>query len=194
MYKVIGTIRSRAFRVLWALQELGTPYELIEAAPASAEAKAYNPSGKIPALLDGDDVLTDSMAIVTYLADKHGGLTAPAGTVARAKQDALTFWLVDEFDALLWTFSKHTRIYPEAARMQNVEPALHVEYARNLERLAQHLGDQDYLMGADLRVPDILACHCLGWGMMAGFPAMPEPLKAYSKRCRTRAAYKAVTA
>ena len=84
MYTVIGGTKSRAFRVMWMLEELGQPYTLNPAAPRSEEARKYNPSGKIPALVDGDEVLTDSLAIMTYLADKHGALTAPAGTPERA--------------------------------------------------------------------------------------------------------------
>jgi glutathione S-transferase len=63
MYKVIGTVKSRAFRVMWMLEELGQSYDLVAAAPRSDEAKQYNPTGKVPALLDSDDLLTDSVAI-----------------------------------------------------------------------------------------------------------------------------------
>lgn len=77
MYKVIGATKTRAMRVMWMLEELGQPYDHLPCAPRSDEAKQYNPSGKIPALVDGDDVLTDSVAIMQYLADKHGALTAP---------------------------------------------------------------------------------------------------------------------
>ena len=72
MYTVIGGTKSRAFRVMWMLEELSQPYALNPAAPRSEEARKYNPSGKIPAIVDGDEVLTDSLAIMTYLADKHG--------------------------------------------------------------------------------------------------------------------------
>ncbi|MEO0863627.1 MAG: glutathione S-transferase N-terminal domain-containing protein, partial [Pseudomonadota bacterium] len=85
MYHVIGTAKSRAFRVMWMLGELGQDYEVTPAMPRSEEIMAHNPLGKVPALKDGDDVLTDSVAIITYLADKHGALTAPAGTIARAR-------------------------------------------------------------------------------------------------------------
>ena len=59
-------------RVLWALEELGLEYIHHSAAPRSEQVRALNPLGKIPILVDGDAVLTDSTAILTYLADKHG--------------------------------------------------------------------------------------------------------------------------
>ena len=89
MYKIVGSVKSRAFRVLWLLEELGLAYEHLNFTPHSEEVLRYNPSGKVPVLVDADAVISDSTAIMTYLADKHGGLTAKAGTLARARQDAM---------------------------------------------------------------------------------------------------------
>ncbi|MFK7874434.1 MAG: glutathione S-transferase N-terminal domain-containing protein, partial [Paracoccaceae bacterium] len=52
MYTVIGGIHSRAFRVLWALEELGLSYTHLAAAPHSPEVLEHAPSGKIPVLVD----------------------------------------------------------------------------------------------------------------------------------------------
>ena len=193
MYKVIGQTNTRAFRVLWMLQELGQPYEQVPVNPASEEARSYNPLGKIPALVDGDAVLTDSVAIMTYLADKHGALTAPAGTHARARQDAMTLWVIDEMDALLWSAAKHTRVLPEALRVPEVAPAVAAEFAQSLTTLSRHLGDKPFLMGDQITVPDILAGHCISWGFLAKFPKAPETVQGYNKRLRDRPAYKAAT-
>ncbi|MCF6329895.1 MAG: glutathione S-transferase, partial [Henriciella sp.] len=100
MYKVVGKAQTRTFRVLWMLEEIGQPYESIILASRSPEVVAMNPSGKVPVLLDGDATLLDSTAIITYLADKHGQLTYPAGTIERAHQDALTHAALDELDAV----------------------------------------------------------------------------------------------
>ena len=102
MYKLIGSVKSRAFRVLWLLEELGVPYEHVNAGPHSEEVLKYNPSGKVPVLIDGDAVISDSTAIMTFLSDKHGELTAKAGTVKRAQQDAMLHQILDEIDAVLW--------------------------------------------------------------------------------------------
>ncbi|MEL6465896.1 MAG: glutathione S-transferase [Pseudomonadota bacterium] len=192
MYRVIGTVKSRAFRVIWMLEELGQAYELVNATPRSEEAKAFNPLGKIPALVDGDDVLTDSVAIMTYLSDKHGGLTAPAGSPARARLDAVTLWLIDECDALLWTASKHAFVLPEKLRVPEVTPTLHKEFSRNVETFSGMLERSgEFIMGDQITLPDLLAVHCFGWAFGAGFPPLPEPVKAYSKRLRARPAFRA---
>ncbi|MEE4187580.1 MAG: glutathione S-transferase [Roseobacter sp.] len=191
MYKVVGATKSRAFRVLWALEELGQPYEQVPAAPRSPEAIAFNPSGKIPALVDGDAVLTDSMAIVTYLADKHGALTAPAGTVARARQDAITFWLIDEFDAVLWAAAKHSFALPEDQRIPEVKDMLKAEFSKSAARLSEQINGP-FLAGDTLTIPDILACHCLNWAVGAKFPRVDEKLFNYAKSLRQRPAFQAV--
>lgn len=193
MYRVIGTVKSRTFRVMWMLEELGLDYEVTHAAPRSDEISQLNPLGKIPALIDGDAVLTDSVAIMTYLGDKHGALTAPAGSVARAHQDAMTLWLIDEMDALLWTASKHSFVLPEKLRVPDIKPTVKKEFARNVALLEQRMAG-DFLMGDAITIPDILAAHCLGWSIVANFEPLPDGIKAYSKRLRDRPAYRAAAA
>ena len=99
-YTVIGHPQSRAMRVIWMLEELGEPYELQPFRPQSDEVRALNPLGKIPVLKEGEAVLTDSVAICTYLADRNGRLTAQAGTLARARQDTKPGRALKLFDYL----------------------------------------------------------------------------------------------
>ncbi len=193
MYTVIGGTKSRAFRVMWMLEELGQPYTLNPAAPRSEEARKYNPSGKIPALVDGDEVLTDSLAIMTYLADKHGALTAPAGTPARARQDAMTFWLIDEFDAILWAAAKHSFIFPEEARVPAIKDSLKAEFERAAKNLSDRL-EGPFLMGDQITVPDLLAVHCINWSIGAKFPRVDDKLNLWAKSLRERPAFVAAMA
>lgn len=193
MYSVIGKVNSRAFRVLWALEELGQPYELVDALPQSETALAHNALGKIPAMKDGDTILTDSVAIMTYLADKHGALTAPAGTLERARQDAMTLWLIDEFDAILWAGAKHSFVFPEDLRVPDVKPSLRAEFARSVGNLAKRI-DGEFLMGDQLTITDILAVHCLNWAIGAKFAVENEVVDTYAKNLRSRDAFKAVRA
>ncbi len=193
MYKVIGGLKTRAFRVIWMLEELGQPYELIPAAPRSDEAKAYNPTGKVPALMDGDELLTDSVAIMQYLADKHGMLTAPAGTIARARQDAMLFWLIDEFDAILWAAAKHSFVWPKDMRVPEIKDSLKAEFGRAAATLAERLKGP-FLMGDEITVPDLLAVHCLNWSIGAGFAPVDDRLAEWASDVRKRDAFKATRA
>ena len=188
MYTVVGSTNTRTLRVLWLLEELGLPYTHLPAAPQSAEARAHNQAGKVPALIDGDATVTDSTAILTYLADKHGAFTATAGTVARAHQDSLTHFLLDEFDALLWTSARHSFVLPTEMRLPAIKKSLRWEYARNLGRLAARLKGP-YLMGDQMTVPDILAAQCLSWGLAAKFPSPEGALADYLAMMRARPAF-----
>jgi glutathione S-transferase len=75
---------SRAAGVLWMLEEIGRPYELRFVDLRQGEHKrdelvALNPMGKLPTLVDGDVVVTESAAIGLYLADRYAaGRLAPA--------------------------------------------------------------------------------------------------------------------
>ncbi len=75
---------TRAANVVWMLEELGVPYELrfvdiMKGEHKSADFRKINPMGKLPTLVDGDVVLTESAAIALYLADKYSaGALAPA--------------------------------------------------------------------------------------------------------------------
>ncbi len=193
MYKVIGKVATRTFRVLWTLEEIGQPYELIGAGPHSPEVLAVSPSGKVPVLVDGDAAITDSTAIITYLADKHGALTFPAGTIERAQQDALTHAILDEMDAVLWTGARHVFALPEDKRVPEVRDSLKWEFERNLTRLADRL-EGPFLMGETMTIADILCVHCMNWATSAKFPVDNDKMQDYAKMMRERDGYKRVRA
>ncbi|SFT92293.1 glutathione S-transferase family protein [Sedimentitalea nanhaiensis] len=191
MYKVYGGIASRAFRVLWLLEELGQTYELIPSKPHDSAVIALNPSGKIPVLQDGTAALTDSTAILTYLADKHGGFTYSAGTIERARQDSLTHAVLDELDAVLWTAARHSFVLPEERRVPDVKDSLKWEFARNLDRLADRI-EGPFLMGETMTIADIIATHCVNWAIGAKFPVENAAISDYAATMRDRPAFKRV--
>ncbi len=190
-YKVIGKPMTRTFRVLWALEELEQPYELEDAAPQSAEIRKYNPAGKVPTLVVDGTTVTDSVAIITYLADKHGALTAPAGTLARARQDSVTNMLNDEMDALLWMAARHRFALPEEQRVPAINDSLRWEFARSVSSVEARLTDE-FIAGDSFSIADILLTHCLNWARGAKFEVESEALLAYGKRMRDRAAFQRV--
>ena len=187
-YTVIGAVPTRTARVLWLLEELGQPYDHVAARPRSDEALRVNPSGKVPALVVDGVTLTDSTAILTFLADRHGQFTYPAGSVERARQDGYLMLVLDEIEGLLWAASRHSFILPEAMRLPALKPVLVWEYERALERLAPALTGQ-FLMGDQMTVPDIVLAHCLRWAAGAKFPAPAPVLADYLARMTARPAF-----
>ncbi|RJE79348.1 glutathione S-transferase family protein [Paracoccus sp. JM45] len=194
MYSVIGTAKSRAFRVLWMLEELGEPYTHIPANPRSDGVVEFNPAGKVPVLIDDGTPITDSTAILTYLADRHGKLTHPAGTLDRACQDSLTQFLLDEFDAALWLAARHSFILPEEMRLSAIKNTLRWEFEGSQKTLVNRMGEGPFLMGDMMTVPDIILTHCLGWALGARFPIVEHDLTTYLERMRERPAHQRATA
>lgn len=189
MYRVIGTAKSRALRVLWMLEELGQPYEHIPANPRSDGVAQFNPAGKVPVLIDDGTPITDSTAILTYLADRHGDLTHPAGTLDRARQDSLTQFLLDEFDAALWLAARHSFILPEDKRLGAIKNTLRWEFEASQKTLVHRMADGPFLMGERMTVPDLILAHCLDWALTARFPVVEHKLTDYLGRIRQRPAY-----
>ena len=189
MYTVLGSTKNRTLRVIWTLEELGVPYEQVVGDPGSAEVKALNPTGKVPALIVEGEVLADSVAIMTFLSDRHHALTFPAGSVERLRMDGHIHFLLEEFDSLLWVAAKNSFINPVEQRAAEVKPILKWEFERSLKRLEDRLHGE-YLMGDTFTISDILAAHCLNWASNAKFPEASEALTAYADRCRNRVGYK----
>lgn len=75
---------SRAANVVWMLEEAGVDYELrwidiMAGEHKTPEFLALNPMGKLPVLVDGDALVTETAAIALYLADRYApGRLAPA--------------------------------------------------------------------------------------------------------------------
>lgn len=189
MYTLVGSPVTRAFRVLWMFEELGLEYKVTPGFPHSDEIKAVNPTGKVPALIEGDTVITDSVAIIQYLADKHGQLTYAAGTLERAKQDSLLHCINDEIDGALWTAARNTMFLPEDKRVPEIKDTLKWEFSRSIASLETRLGDGPYLMGEKFTVPDITLAHCCGWARNAGFDLGDGPIRDYIRRVISRDAY-----
>lgn len=187
-YTVIGTARSRALRVLWMLEELGEPYRHIPAQPRSDGVVSVNPAGKVPVLICDGTPISDSTAIIQFLADRHGRFTHPAGSIARARQDSLTQFLLDEFDAALWMAARHSFVLPPELRQAAVKESLRWEFARSQTSLVARMGEGPFLMGAGMTVPDFILTHCGIWAASARFPITEPRLAAYLERMRARPA------
>jgi glutathione S-transferase len=189
MYQVYGTTRTRTARVLWLLEELGAPYQHHDHGPQSPEVLALNPSGKVPVLTDGSLILTDSTAILTHLADTHAAFTHPPATEDRARQDALTFLILDEFDACLWTAARHSFVLPPEHRLPAIKDSLRWEFDQACSRLAPRL-TAPFLTGDRMTIPDIILAHCLIWAIAARFPLSEPALLDYFARMRARPAFR----
>ena len=186
---MIGNMRSRAFRVLWMLEELGEPYVHRSASPHSAEVLKWNLAGKIPVLVEDGVAITDSTAILEYLADKRGRFSSPSGTLERAKQDSWTNFLLDEFDACLWAAARHSFVLPPERRVPDIKETLKWEFARSLKTLASRVGEGPFLMGDNMTVPDFILAHCGLWARVAKFDIDEPKVEERIEHLQSRPAY-----
>lgn len=186
-YHLIGAPATRAFRIIWALEELGVDYEHTPAMPHSPEVRAANPRGKVPVLIADGTAITESVPALHYLADRHNGLTAPAGTLQRVEQDVMTHRLLDEFDSVLWAGARHKFVLPKEERIPEATAAFGKEFDRHQQRMAEEIGDDGWLAD-EFTINDIILGHCLRWARALKYPDAPEPLVAYLRRLKARPA------
>ncbi|MEO1024497.1 MAG: glutathione S-transferase family protein [Pseudomonadota bacterium] len=189
MLTLYGYDSSRAFRVKWLLCELDIEFVHEPARPHSAEIRALNPLGQVPVLTDGDMVLTDSLAILHYLADRAERFTYPPGTPERAVLDARINFVLTEMEAAIWLMAKHGFVLPEAERHPNMRSVAEPDFARGEARFAKLMGNAKYIVGPDFTIADIVAGQTLNWAEMAKMPLHTETARTYLERLRSRAGF-----
>jgi glutathione S-transferase len=193
MLKLYGRVKSRAMRPLWLLEELGEPFEWVPADPRSPEALSVSPLGKVPVLVTKDGPVLDSVAQMTFLADRAGRFTHPAGTYARARQDGLTNTVNETLDAVLWAYAKHSFVLPEEQRMPAVKDSLRWQFDRHAAAVEGLLGDGPCLTGEEPVIADFLLAHCCGWAAGLKFD-LPGGLRAHMTRMRARPTFRRAVA
>lgn len=200
MLQLYGNPRSRAMRCLWMLEEVGKPYQLVEKSTRAddlqtSEYLRLNPNARIPALVDGDLVLWESMAINLYLAQKYEGpMHCPdAALLGLAAQ--WSFWAVLEIEHLLLNLLEHRALLAEFSRDPSVAQRNELLLQRPLKVLNDALAARGHLAGSDFSVADLNVASILIWGKMArlDLSACPD-LKRWLDACLARPAYERLRA
>ena len=170
MITLFGTPKSRALRVAWMLEELGLywHFEYIDFSKGDNKSEAFlslNPSGKIPVLVDGDLVLTESAAINLYLCEKYGNnvFLPQEDTEARALHHQWISFITTELEQPLWTMGKHKFALPEDVRVKEVLKTAKWEFDKAAELAENMMPDSKYLFGIYITVADIMLAHTLLW-------------------------------
>jgi glutathione S-transferase len=184
---------SRSQRILWLLEELGTPYEIVkyqrmEPIPlAPPELREVHPLGKSPVITDGGKTIAESGAIVEYLIDTYGK--------GRMKPKAGTddYWRYVEWmhyaegSAMLpLLLALYGGMLGDGAAL--LRPRIDSEIANNLSYMEAGLDGRQFFVGNDLTGADIQLLFVLE---AAGSRLEPYPaLVAYRDRMHARPAYK----
>jgi glutathione S-transferase len=183
---------SRSQRILWLLEELGTPYEIVKyqrMSPmplAPPELKEVHPLGKSPVITDGDRTIAESGAIVEYVIDRYGN-----GRL-RPKQGTDDYWKYVEWmhyaegSAMLpLLMALYAGFLGDGAAM--LRPRIDGEIANNLSYMEAGLDGRDFFVGSDLTGADIQLLFVVE---AAGSRLEPYPaLVGYRDRMHARPAY-----
>ncbi|MCX7892608.1 MAG: glutathione S-transferase family protein [Burkholderiales bacterium] len=182
--RLYGCHNTRSLRAAWALEEAGAPYEyafvnLFKGEGRRPEFLALNPGGKLPVLVDEGFALTESGAIVAYVADRFpaSGLL-PADARRRAECLRWMFFAIGELEQPLWTIAKHRFALPAERRVPAIEPTAAWEFGVAAGLVADALGARAFLVGDAFTAADILVAHCLSWGASLKLPLAPA-LESY---------------
>jgi glutathione S-transferase len=155
--------------VRWALQELGVDFEPINVNLVAGEHRQpeflkINPAGKVPVLVDGDLVLTESVAIVVYLGEKYRekGLI-PSELCRRAELNRWLLFVATELEQPLWRIARHTALYPEHQRLPGDIVLAGQDFTAMAQVLEDHMRDRPFVMGDTVTVADFVLAYTLDW-------------------------------
>lgn len=187
---------ARSFRALWALEELGLAYQLhLLPFPPRVAAPEYleiNPLGTIPFLVDGGSVMSESAAIVQYLATHYG----PNDLAVPVDDPAYAAWLN-------WLhFGEATLTFPQTLvlRYRTFEPGradlAADDYARwflsRLKHVDRALAKGEWLCAGRFTAADISVGYAL---LLANhlklLDAAAPAVQAYWARLKARSAFQA---
>ncbi len=178
--------RSSGTRTL--LEELGVPYELRVLNMKAGEQRqpaylAINPLGKVPAILHGETLVTEQVAIFIHLADlfPQAGL-APALT--DPQRGAYLRWLA------YYAACYEPGLVDRAMKREPAPLAMSTygDFDTMLQTVVNQLTDRPYLLGDKMSAADILWGNALHWGSL--FKLLPEndTIAAYVARVTQRPA------
>ncbi|WP_374942962.1 glutathione S-transferase family protein [Sphingomonas sp.] len=182
---------SRSIRVLWLLEQLGVPYELVsyprtEAFRAPPELAKVHPLGKSPVIVDGDLVLAESSAILRQIHDRHGkgALTPPRDTDDHARHDEWLDYAESGAAAPIITLLKARKNVEDQVAISEAASAVD----RPLSYIAQGLGDGPWLMGSQLTLADMQMSYLLALAEATGALEAHPRLARYLGRIRAHPA------
>eukprot|EP01006_Ploeotia_vitrea_P057781 TRINITY_DN68251_c0_g1_i1.p1 TRINITY_DN68251_c0_g1~~TRINITY_DN68251_c0_g1_i1.p1 ORF type:complete len:439 (-),score=83.52 TRINITY_DN68251_c0_g1_i1:110-1426(-) len=194
--------RPRSHRVLWAAQELGVALEWISINPTNgenqtAEYKALNPTGEIPTLVDGETVLTESIAITNYLGEKFGTKSGlyPTSAAQKALLNKISFFVASTGEGALvggmFANSEHFKV-PVPKDPAKYEAGKKTWESKVAPTLKAWLGDKLYMLGDTFTIADVTVGYMLQFAQICGVLGDQPELAAYLARVTNdRAAFAA---
>ncbi|MFT5717297.1 MAG: glutathione S-transferase [Oleiphilaceae bacterium] len=201
LMKLYGVGNSRSFRTIWAAEEAVITYEYVgvefggtgESGSSGSTYRQLNYQGKVPTMIDGELVLTESAAIVNYIATKNIALNLipKADSAERALYDQLVFFVLTDLEQPLWTNGKHRFAIPEKWRVPKILETTKWEFEKSQKALKNMIGaEPEFALDDHFTMADILVAHTLNWADSFKFE-LHDGFRAYKNRMIERVAYQA---
>jgi glutathione S-transferase len=158
---------TRSIRARWILQELAVDFQAISVDLTRREHcrpdfLELNPAAKLPVLIDGELVLSESVAIVLYLAEKYPERGfMPADLKLRADVHRWILFAVTELEQPWWRIAKHTRLYAEQDRLPAEVTLARRDFLPMAAVLEKHMEDRDYVVGDGVTAADFVVAYTL---------------------------------
>ncbi|WP_394833040.1 glutathione S-transferase family protein [Pendulispora rubella] len=194
MLKLYGFAPTRSIRVLWMLRELGLEFEYVNVDLRCGEARRpnfleVNPAAKVPVLADGDFVLTESVAIVLYLAEKYPekGLL-PADLRERSEVLRWMLFTATELEQPLWRIVKHNTLYSPEKRIPAEIGNASDDFKDMAAVLEKHMANRQFVAGSKVTVADFVLAYTLDWANEAKLLETFPRLREYMSRMYARPA------
>jgi glutathione S-transferase len=155
---------SRSQRILWLLEELGTPYEIksyqrdAETRQAPPELKLVHPLGKSPVITDGDLRIAESGAIVDYLIRRYGqgnGKPAMMPAADSADYEAYNEWLHYSEGSAMLPLLLHLYVSRLKEAGAPLHPRIDSEISNHLGYIEGALKGREFFVGPSLTGADI---------------------------------------
>lgn len=157
--QLFGFSGSRALRAIWGIEEVGIAYDHVPVSHgADSKAADYlvvSPNGRIPALIDGDLQLFESMAINLYLAKRYGGALYLADAQDEARAWQWRVWAIGEIEPRQMQIVIQTLSTAEEKRNPKVSEGTARGLQRPLGVLDAAPAGRDWLIGDAFSVVDL---------------------------------------
>jgi glutathione S-transferase len=197
MIVFFGSPRSSATRTHWMLEEVGVPYDHrpvdlgLPRSQRPPEFRAASPMAKVPAIVDGEVRVFESMAINLYLAERYRPELGPRDAAERAELLAWSFWVAMNVHPLLIVVLYHTSILPEAERRSHEAEQNRGWAADYFSALDAALAGHEWLVGGRFTVADVNVGAIAEMAAGLGVPLGPH-IHAWIQRFQARPAYQRV--
>ena len=185
---------SRSQRILWLLEELGTPYRIeryqrdAQTRLAPPELKAVHRLGKSPVITEGDRTVIESGAIIDYIVRRHGAGRLQPDPSSEDYEDYVQWLHYAEGSAMLpFMLQLYAGRLGEAGAP--LQPRIDSELANHLGYVDSKLAGREFLVGDQLTAADVQMSFI---GELAGFFRRLEPypnLAAWINRLHARPAW-----